>query len=69
MVKAENASTASVQTNHKSGYNWRKYGQKQVKGNENPRSYYKCTYQSCPTKKKVERQAAYREGLQMKTIL
>ncbi|PKA50579.1 putative WRKY transcription factor 33 [Apostasia shenzhenica] len=37
------------------GYNWRKYGQKQVKGSENPRSYYKCTYPSCPTKKKVER--------------
>ncbi|CAF1868700.1 hypothetical protein Bca4012_034181 [Brassica carinata] len=36
------------------GYNWRKYGQKQVKGSENPRSYYKCTYPSCPTKKKVE---------------
>ncbi|KAL5806800.1 hypothetical protein ACOSQ4_029533 [Xanthoceras sorbifolium] len=37
------------------GYNWRKYGQKQVKGSENPRSYYKCTYPDCPTKKKVER--------------
>ncbi|TKY47217.1 WRKY transcription factor 33 [Spatholobus suberectus] len=37
------------------GYNWRKYGQKQVKGSENPRSYYKCTYPNCPTKKKVER--------------
>lgn len=37
------------------GFNWRKYGQKQVKGSENPRSYYKCTYPNCPTKKKVER--------------
>ena len=36
------------------GYNWRKYGQKQVKGSENPRSYYKCTFPGCPTKKKVE---------------
>ncbi|CAJ1948312.1 unnamed protein product [Sphenostylis stenocarpa] len=37
------------------GYNWRKYGEKQVKGSENPRSYYKCTHPNCPTKKKVER--------------
>ncbi|KAH0465281.1 hypothetical protein IEQ34_005384 [Dendrobium chrysotoxum] len=37
------------------GYNWRKYGQKQVKGSENPRSYYKCTFPNCSTKKKVER--------------
>ncbi|KAM6550062.1 hypothetical protein CsatB_021738 [Cannabis sativa] len=37
------------------GFNWRKYGQKQVKGSEFPRSYYKCTYSNCPVKKKVER--------------
>lgn len=37
------------------GFNWRKYGQKVVKGSENPRSYYKCTFPNCPTKKKVER--------------
>ncbi|KAJ7299179.1 hypothetical protein O6H91_04G049000 [Diphasiastrum complanatum] len=36
------------------GYNWRKYGQKQVKGSENPRSYYKCTHANCPMKKIVE---------------
>lgn len=37
------------------GYKWRKYGEKQVKGSENPRSYYKCTHFSCLMKKKVER--------------
>lgn len=37
------------------GYNWRKYGQKQVKGSEYPRSYYKCTHSTCQVKKKVER--------------
>ncbi|KAD4386317.1 hypothetical protein E3N88_26486 [Mikania micrantha] len=37
------------------GYNWRKYGQKQVKSSEYPRSYYKCTHADCPVTKKVER--------------
>lgn len=37
------------------GYYWRKYGQKQVKGSEYPRSYFKCTNVNCKVKKKVER--------------
>ncbi|KAG1339007.1 WRKY transcription factor WRKY24 [Cocos nucifera] len=49
------AQTLREQRRSDDGYNWRKYGQKQVKGSENPRSYYKCTYPNCPTKKKVEK--------------
>ncbi|KAI4387691.1 hypothetical protein MLD38_000104 [Melastoma candidum] len=37
------------------GYKWRKYGQKAVKNNKFPRSYYKCTYQGCNVKKQVQR--------------
>lgn len=48
-------SQAARETRSDDGFNWRKYGQKQVRGSENPRSYYKCTHPNCPMKKKVER--------------
>ncbi|KAJ8748747.1 hypothetical protein K2173_011301 [Erythroxylum novogranatense] len=37
------------------GYKWRKYGQKVVKNSLHPRSYYRCTHNSCRVKKRVER--------------
>ena len=48
-------SAAGIARNLEDGYNWRKYGQKQVKGNEYPRSYYKCTHQNCQVNKKIKR--------------
>ncbi|XVF85309.1 hypothetical protein PTKIN_Ptkin17bG0107300 [Pterospermum kingtungense] len=39
------------------GYRWRKYGQKAVKNNKFPRSYYRCTQQGCNVKKQVQRLA------------
>ncbi|KAJ4766014.1 WRKY family transcription factor [Rhynchospora pubera] len=39
------------------GYRWRKYGQKAVKNNKFPRSYYRCTHQGCNVKKQVQRLA------------
>ncbi|KAF3784878.1 putative WRKY transcription factor 75 [Nymphaea thermarum] len=37
------------------GYRWRKYGQKAVKNNKHPRSYYRCTHHGCNVKKQVQR--------------
>ncbi|GAM21146.1 hypothetical protein SAMD00019534_043210 [Acytostelium subglobosum LB1] len=37
------------------GYNWRKYGQKNIKGHQLTRNYYKCTYPGCRAKKQEEK--------------
>lgn len=60
-----NSGLQAAQSDHKGGsvssvssddgYNWRKYGQKHVKGSEFPRSYYKCTHPNCEVKKLFER--------------
>eukprot|EP01018_Ginkgo_biloba_P031467 Gb_41027 [translate_table: standard] len=47
-VVVETTSSANILED---GYRWRKYGQKNVKGNLNPRSYYKCTNVGCPVHK------------------
>ncbi|MCL7028643.1 hypothetical protein MKW94_008907 [Papaver nudicaule] len=47
--------TVGIGASSEDGYNWRKYGQKQVKGSEFPICYFKCTHPNCQVKKKVER--------------
>ncbi|KAL2344602.1 hypothetical protein Fmac_005887 [Flemingia macrophylla] len=49
------SSYVNVDKPNDDGYNWRKYGQKHVKGSDFSRSYYKCTHPKCPVKKKLER--------------
>ncbi|KAL5698943.1 WRKY Transcription Factor [Ranunculus cassubicifolius] len=53
-VKPETPSDQKIEPSP-DGFNWRKYGQKPVKGNDSSRSYYRCTYTDCLAKKKVER--------------
>ncbi|ONK60071.1 uncharacterized protein A4U43_C08F13880 [Asparagus officinalis] len=54
--KSEAQSTQIVvKTSSSDGYNWRKYGQKQVQSSDRSRSYYKCTNVTCFSKKKVKR--------------
>ncbi|KAG2313826.1 hypothetical protein Bca52824_016948 [Brassica carinata] len=47
----------SKENNPDDGFSWKKYGQKLIRGNPNPRNYYKCTFIGCNVKKHVERGA------------
>ncbi|RZR99822.1 hypothetical protein BHM03_00029446 [Ensete ventricosum] len=51
---SEPISSSMLEKAAEDGYNWRKYGQKHVKGSEYPRSYYKCTHPNCEMKKQME---------------
>ncbi|KAL3744174.1 hypothetical protein ACJRO7_013434 [Eucalyptus globulus] len=43
--------TSAVKASGGDGYNWRKYGQKQVKSPKGSRSYFRCTNSDCSAKK------------------
>uniref|UniRef100_A0A0D9V7P2 WRKY domain-containing protein n=1 Tax=Leersia perrieri TaxID=77586 RepID=A0A0D9V7P2_9ORYZ len=59
VVGVENKHTSNVRScggkMPADGYKWRKYGQKSIKNNPHPRSYYKCTSSRCSAKKHVEK--------------
>ncbi|CAK7338204.1 unnamed protein product [Dovyalis caffra] len=50
-AKLKTLNVPVARTSIPDGYNWRKYGQKQVKSPKGSRSYYKCTYSDCFAKK------------------
>ena len=55
-AEKENADPGnSIRAANHDGWQWRKYGEKIVKGSPNPRSYYKCSHLGCSAKKIVER--------------
>ncbi|MQM02396.1 hypothetical protein Taro_035160 [Colocasia esculenta] len=55
--KREYSSTTMTAAPYDDGYQWRKYGQKVIRGAKYPRSYFRCTYCNeldCPAIKQVQ---------------
>jgi len=49
-----NKSGLAARYQNSDGYRWHKYGEKTIKGNPFPRSYYKCSFPGCGVKKFLE---------------
>ncbi|XP_039132324.1 probable WRKY transcription factor 4 [Dioscorea cayenensis subsp. rotundata] len=58
--RSVNDSTAVVTTTpFCDGYQWQKYGEKDIKNSEFRRTYYKCINEECKARKKVQQQDKY----------